>query len=233
MKEIISKIVYFDTETTGIRVDDTTGNLFAGLAGYVRATGGAVFQFVDLISIGAILDGTKEMFHETVRPPDVYMAQSANWWKGNTVSVSAVEDSPSAWVVIKRFVSWLKSVEATHLVAHNVAFDCKVLIDSYAKCVGASWGEITSGDLLHIPLLDSRDVLKEANRSKQSLHGPGCGKSCDGGKLTHLAHSNQLGPYGEHDALEDVKVLNKVCDALLEKGWESNVEPYKYRNFSR
>ena len=230
MKEAGFNPVYFDTETTGTRVDLKTGNVLSGVKGYERSRGGRVFKFVDLISLAAV-SAAGEEFEMTVKPPRQYLEKVANWWSGNTVDVDAVKSSSSALSVILRFVDWLGKVEATHLVAHNVAFDTKVLIDSYAHRVGANWGEV-SNDLLPATLIDSRDVLKNAFISKKSLHGPNCGDNCDGGRLTHIAHVNNLGPYAEHDALEDVRVL-KACCELLEKGWESEVLAYEYRNFSR
>jgi len=230
LKETGYNPVYFDTETTGTRVNLETGNVLRGVKGYERASGGRIMWFVDLISLAGV-SLTGEVFNKTVNPPRQYIEKVDDWWSGNTVDVADCLNSPSAWSVVRSFVRWLSQVEATHLVAHNVAFDTKVLIDSYAYCVGADRGEVHSG-LLTLPLIDSRDSLKEAFISKKSLHGPSCGATCDGGRLTHIAHINGLGPYAEHDALADVTIL-KDCCALLEQGWENTVAQYEYQNYSR
>lgn len=233
MKKQLATIAYFDTETTGIRLSES-GKYLKNVPSWQRQLNNEPLIWSDIVQLSAVCG--EESFDMLIKCPIAYRNFNVTpyWYDKHGITAESVRDSLPAYPVIKSFKAWLQKVGATHLVAHNIRFDTKVLLDSYARGMNAKVGQISTSDF-GVSFIDSRDILKETYSQHKDNHHPGCfesGGDCDGGRLTHIHHVLDLGAYDEHNALADSRALQAVCETL-DSDWIQNVKPFEYTNFSK
>lgn len=233
MKKQLVTIAYFDTETTGIRLSNQ-GKYLSEVPSWTRELNGEPLVWSDVVQLSAVCG--EMSFDKLIKCPLAYRTQDVtpHWYEDHGIKAEDLRGSLPAYPVIKSFMAWLQEAGVTHLVAHNIRFDTKVLIDSYARGMNAKVGQISTSDF-GVSFIDSRDILKETYQTLKDNHHPGCfkkGATCDGGRLTHMHHALDLGAYNEHNSLADSRALREVCETL-NSDWIHKVQPYEYVNFSK